>query len=371
MLPLTERRPLRILMSLDAVGGVWRYAMTLARGLRAHGTEVVFAGFGPEPEGWQAEEARDLGTLAWTGAPLDWMVENAASLAGTSDVIAALAEKHGPDVVHLNLPSQAASLKLPQPVVAVSHSCVTSWFRTVHDCDLPPDWEWQAELNRAGFHRADTVVAPSRSHAQLLKTCYPGLQQVETVLNATEAVTDRSAKVPLIYAAGRWWDEGKDAATLDAAAALCHWPIEAIGSHRGPDGQQFTFHHAHHRGRLEHEQVRDIARRAALFVSPSVYEPFGLAALEAALAGAALVLSDIPTYRELWDGAALFASPRKPESFAAQLNRLSKDADLRMEMAERARNRAAQYTPDRQAFAMLQLYDRQLARAELQEACPG
>ena len=49
--------------------------------------------------------------------------------------------------------------------------------------------------------------------------------------------------------------------------------------------------------------------RAAIFVSSSVYEPFGLAVLEAAGSGAALVLSDIPTFRELWDEAALFAPP--------------------------------------------------------------
>ena len=40
----------------------------------------------------------------------------------------------------------------------------------------------------------------------------------------------------------------------------------------------------------------------------ALYEPFGLAVLEAAQAGCALVLSDIPTFRELWDGAALFVA---------------------------------------------------------------
>jgi hypothetical protein len=43
-------------------------------------------------------------------------------------------------------------------------------------------------------------------------------------------------------------------------------------------------------------------------VGPSV-EPFGLAVLEAAQAGCPLVLSDLPGFRELWDGAALFRRP--------------------------------------------------------------
>ncbi len=46
-----------------------------------------------------------------------------------------------------------------------------------------------------------------------------------------------------------------------------------------------------------------------IFVSTSLYEPFGLAVLEAAQAGCPLVLSDIATFRELWDGAAIFFPP--------------------------------------------------------------
>lgn len=369
MLPLTRRPPLRILMSVDAIGGVWRYAMTLGRALHAHGVKVIFAGFGPDPDAAQADEARGIGTLVWTGAPLDWTVNDASALTGTADAIRVLAAKHRADLVHLNLPSQAASLNLPQPVIVVSHSCVTSWFRAVQDRDLPTEWAWQAELNRDGFRHADAVVAPSRSHAQLLQACYRDLQHVDVVLNAAEKAAATSARDPVIYAAGRWWDDGKDAATLDAAAARCDWPVEAIGSTCGPDGQQFGFHHVHRRGQLPHTEVCTLAGRAALFVSPSVYEPFGLAALEAALAGTALVLSDIPTYRELWDGAALFAAPRRPEDFADQLNRLSKDPALRAEMADRAHSRAAQFTTDRQALSMLELYEALLARAnQLQEA---
>ncbi len=45
---------------------------------------------------------------------------------------------------------------------------------------------------------------------------------------------------------------------------------------------------------------------ATVFASMARYEPFGLAVLEAAQAGMRLVLSDIPTFRELWDGAAIF-----------------------------------------------------------------
>ena len=65
--------------------------------------------------------------------------------------------------------------------------------------------------------------------------------------------------------------------------------------------------------------------KASVFASVSRYEPFGLAVLEAAQAGCALVLSDIPTFRELWDGAALFVPPEDPVALAEALRNTLQD----------------------------------------------
>lgn len=43
-----------------------------------------------------------------------------------------------------------------------------------------------------------------------------------------------------------------------------------------------------------------------IYVHPALCEPFGLAVVEAAQAGCALVLSEIAPLRENWEGAALF-----------------------------------------------------------------
>lgn len=75
-----ERR--RVLMTVDAVGGVWRYAMELARGLLAHDVGVLFAGLGPEPSRAQADEALRLGKLVWLEEPLDWIAPDEAAVKG-------------------------------------------------------------------------------------------------------------------------------------------------------------------------------------------------------------------------------------------------------------------------------------------------
>ena len=98
-------------------------------------------------------------------------------------------------------------------------------------------------------------------------------------------------------------------------------------------------------------------RRAAALVSPSLYEPFGLAALEGARAGAPLVLANIATYRELWSEAALFFDPHDPDDLAHALDRLASDADLRTSLGASALARSRRYTPDVQARAMNEIYD--------------
>jgi glycosyltransferase involved in cell wall biosynthesis len=75
-----------------------------------------------------------------------------------------------------------------------------------------------------------------------------------------------------------------------------------------------------------------------------LYEPFGLTVLEAAISRCALVLSDIPTFRELWDGAALFVDPRKPADLHAALEYLTRDGEERTLLQKRAACRAQGYS---------------------------
>ncbi|MBK8907109.1 MAG: glycosyltransferase [Rhodospirillales bacterium] len=95
---------------------------------------------------------------------------------------------------------------------------------------------------------------------------------------------------------------------------------------------------------------------APIFVSPSLYEPYGLTVLEAAQAGAALVLADIPSFRELWSDAALFFSARNAAALAAAANRLIDDPALRARLGLAARERAADYTIERTVEGMERLY---------------
>jgi len=189
----------------------------------------------------------------------------------------------------------------------------------------------------------------------MLETCYGSLPSLRVVHNAVRRVPPASTKQPFILAAGRWWDAGKNARLLDAAAATAPWPVRMAGSQHGPNGQYQPIERAEALGEIANSALRELMRRAAIFASPSIYEPFGLAPLEAASAGAALVLADIPTYRELWNGAAYFA-PLEPREFGAALHHVTQDAALRQELGARAATRAAMFTLKAQADAVLAAY---------------
>jgi glycosyltransferase involved in cell wall biosynthesis len=110
-------------------------------------------------------------------------------------------------------------------------------------------------------------------------------------------------------------------------------------------------------GEIPNGKVRAMMASAGIFVSPSLYEPFGLAALEAARSATPLVLSDIATYRELWDGAALFADPHRPDAFSDAVNMLAADEGLRTEMGAKAFARSQSFTPAAQAAEVLRVYE--------------
>ena len=121
----------RLLVTTDAVGGVWRYAVDLAGGLADRGIETVLAVMGPPADAAQREEAEAVRglRLVQTGLPLDWTADSPAALANASAKLAALAALTGVSAAHLHAPALVGDQPWSVPVVAVAHSCVGTWWR--------------------------------------------------------------------------------------------------------------------------------------------------------------------------------------------------------------------------------------------------
>lgn len=347
---------MKLLINTDAVGGVWQYSTELARSLASLGVEAVLALLGPAPSDEQRRQASGL-SLIETGLPLDWLAANPEEVAVAGGAISRLAAQERVHLIQLNSPALAAATRFDVPVVAVSHSCLATWWDAVLGGEPDADFDWRARLHGQGLHAADVVVAPSAAFGEMTRRAY-GLPQLPlTVHNGrTALVLPRAAPHDYALTVGRLWDKGKNVATLDRAAAALAVPLYAAGSTQGPNGDSIAFEHARALGSISEAELGRWLAARPVFVSAALYEPFGLAVLEAAQAGCPLVLSDIPTFRELWDGAAAFVDPRDHAGFAAAIGRIVGDDTARVELGRAARERSRRYIPAAMAGAMFDIY---------------
>ena len=350
----------RLLLTVDAVGGVWQYTLELAAALRPRGWDTVLALLGPAASRNQRAAAVAAGArLVDTGLALDWLAPDAAAVAAVGAAVAALARAERVELVQLNQPALAAGFAADVPLVVAVHSCVATWWDAVRGGALPGNLAWQADLTGKGLAAADAVVAPSAAFAAAITARYGVAAQV--IHNGRTAPPAMPSSLhDFAFTAGRLWDAGKDIATLDRAAARLAVPFKAAGPLRGPHGESVATKHLHAVGRLDEPALAACLASAPVFVSAARYEPFGLAVLEAALAGCALVLSDIATFRELWEGVATFVAPGDDPGFAAAVEGAIGDSNARLAAGERARARAARYTAAAMAGGMDATYRRLL-----------
>ena len=350
---------LRILLTADAVGGVWQYTIDLARGLSSLGFETIIAVLGPSPSQAQLKHASAIAgaTLIDTGLALDWMASNAAEVRETGEAIARVAVRRHVDIVQLHAPALAAEVSFPVPVVAVNHSCITTWWSAVNGGKPSAPFDWRGDLTGRGLKVSDVVVTPTAAFAEATRAAY-GLERLPRAVHNGRSPLSLPpvASHDFAFTAGRLWDKGKNIATLDKAAAHLAVPLYAAGPVQGPNGDTVELAQARSLGNLgELELARWLAARP-VFVSAALYEPFGLAVLEAAAAGCPLVLSDIPTFRELWDGVAIFVEAKDDEGFAKAVGDILGDALLRTHLGDAAKERAALYTPQAVATQMSAIY---------------
>jgi glycosyltransferase involved in cell wall biosynthesis len=349
-----------LLMTADSVGGVWQYATDLARALTRHGWRTTLAHLGPPPSDEQRASLVDEPgiDLVETGLPLDWLTEDEDEIARSAEALAKIARERRVDLVQLNAAPLAAVARFPVPVVTVTHSCIATWWAAVKPEPLASEFFWRTALVGAGLRASDRVVAPSGAFADATMDAYRLKHRPLVVHNGRPLITRPSfAMHDFCFTAGRLWDKAKNVATLDRVAGRLAVPFRAAGALQGPNGEAAApLAHLYALGRVDEEQIGRWLGSRPVFVSAALYEPFGLAVLEAAAAGCPLVLSDIPTFRELWDGAATFCAANDDRAFAEIADTIVGDAGLRLALGEAARERAARYTPMAMAAGMAAIY---------------
>ncbi|MDQ2805761.1 MAG: glycosyltransferase family 4 protein [Chloroflexota bacterium] len=392
---------MQILLTTDTVGGVWQYSLTLAAALRQRGLGVALAVVGPPPSATQFAAALAVPRLTCHVYPgrLEWQPGCAADLAESAAWLGDLARRLGVDLIHSNQFAYGA-LRVGVPVIVVAHSDLLSWHAACDPLTSATDPTWRDHLTAyervvaAGLVGAAAVVCPSHALAADLAAHYPGGGRATVIYNGVATADDLSPQPPLlkgegeldrisfppegqgeslritppplgegsgegssalrVLSVGRLWDRAKGLDWLVEAVGdgLPGLEVAVAGDLAGPDGSSEATLPPGIRalGPLGHADLLAALGQADLYVGLSRYEPFGLAPLEAATQGCALLLRDIPTFRELWGDTATYCRS------AAEVRAALLAATAAPTLPRCATAHAARYSVARMTSAYLRLY---------------
>src|SRR5436305_3434268 len=166
--------PIKVLMTTDAVGGVWTYSTGLASELAAAGMEVHLITMGPPPRAEKRAMLHDSRVrVIESPLALEWQDAGGDDLQNARRFLEDLEELIQPDIVHLNSFREAA-FDWMAPVVVVAHSCVNSWALACDDTEWlsEPKWRHYTRAVAAGLDRAQAWVAPSEAFHDIIGELY-------------------------------------------------------------------------------------------------------------------------------------------------------------------------------------------------------
>jgi glycogen synthase len=274
-----------------------------------------------------------------------------------------LIKKFKIDVLHCNQFCFGA-LPMDLPKVITAHSDVLSWARSrrAHKLD---DSDWlrrYRSLVRNGLAGAQAVVAPTRWMLEALSKTFdlPDDRRVIANARSIRAASQNSRKLQAITA-GRLWDEAKNIGLLAEISSPI--PLLVAGD-TSWDGESAPSGLVTVRmlGPLAEDDLFAVFRESELYICTSRYEPFGLAPLEAALCGCAILANDIPSLREVWQDGALYF--RDAPSLSELLCKLHGNRKLLAKAKARSSVQAHTYSRERMTSSYLALFRGMLARGK-------
>jgi glycosyltransferase involved in cell wall biosynthesis len=346
---------MKVLLTTDNIGGVWTFSLNLAKGLKTHGIDVSLAVIGNELTENQKKESDFVDRHFFQGKQ-EWMQDPWEDIEKAGYWLLDLEQELQPELIHLNSYS-FGSLPWDIPVVLTAHSCVLSWWEAVKHEAAPPEWSLYRDYVMNGIRSADIVTAPSYSMLRSVEKFYGPVREGRVIRNGADASMYHSErKEDIVFCMGRLWDEGKNIRTVLSAAASIDYPVYIAGDYSGLDLADIPFN-VHFTGQLPRESILSWLSRAAIYLLPVRYEPFGYSFLEAALSNCALITGNKDSMKEIWKDAASYVDPDNPSEIASRVNTLMADRYVRQLMADRAQKRATSfYSLDIMTSEFISLY---------------
>ncbi len=229
---------------------------------------------------------------------------------------------------------------------------------------------WIYELERYGMEQADCVIPVSRYTGEIIASHY-GIApaKIRPVHNGADPVAafETKKKFPekLVLFLGRLTSQkGPEFFLQTASRVIAQYPdvrfvVAGTGEKLRPLIESGAFQglggHFHFTGFLDTEKVHDLLSMTDVYCMPSVSEPFGLSALEAAQFGIPAVISKQSGVAEVLQGA-LKADHWDVELMAQHILDLLTDEPLRQQVIAQAKLDIAAATWDAAAAKVMKIY---------------
>ena len=354
---------MRVLLTTDTVGGVWTFTKELTEQLLSRGDSVALVSFGQELSTKQtiwADSFTSLNNGAFEyhacDVPLEWMQNNDLVRKQGGEFLQRVADKFQPDLLHSSQYCWGA-LPLDVPKLLTAHSDVRSWAAACRPDGLTPSrWLHRYDtLVQDGMNGADALVAPTAWMRDALLQHFKVAQPFHVIANGRTLpnLDLRRQRELQAVSVGRLWDEGKGLGILSEISSP--FKIILAGEANFEDARNgLSRSGPQSLGKLDETSVVNLFCKSSIYLATSLYEPFGLATLEAALCGCAIVARNLPAFREVWGSAALyFDSAMGLEDVLSGLrNNAARLYKFRLAAAERAHH----FTAQRMANGYISLY---------------
>lgn len=343
---------MRILITADPIGSVWTFARELSLGLLNKDCAVALVSLGRIPKSaqmeWAADQVSRWGSrfrFAACDAPLEWMENNGRAMAEAEPMVLRVAREFDAELV---LSSQFCfgALDCILPRVVVAHSDGLSWTQARgHEPLAESAWLMRyRSLVAEGLRNAAGVTAPTQWILETLGARFELPRQTCVIANGRTIPKTRvhfERNMQAVTTVSHLWDEGANLKML--AQVEMQMPL-LVASETGHESSQRSeeYGNAVLLGALDEERRLALYQQSSIYICTSEYESFGLAPLEAALCGCAVLARDIPPLREAWGDAALYFD--SAESLSGLLAILAADRRLLNRTCTRARRRAEQFT---------------------------
>lgn len=364
----------------SSAGGIAAHVDGLARALGRSGHEVVVFTLAPRgiPVDQRADEIRVLrarADLPWL--PDDDLVARAASANHHLVQLSARLDGWHPEVVHAHdwqvaWASDTLATIFAVPLVTTFHS--TS--RGAHGGRVPPGEPGTIHSVESwlGHHARDTVASSRFMVREIIDGFELSPERIHLIPNGIDPAWWSTGEEPdsrskLVFTWGRVQYE-KGFQLLARAISLLRSRVPSIecliggrGSYLPELQSQIDIEGVSDivqlPGFLPDDRLRDTLHRAGCVAIPSLYEPFGIVALEALAAGAPLVVARTGGLAELIDGtgAGLLFEPGNADELADCIERILTDGELAASMRRQGQALLRdRYSWDAIAGAMVDVY---------------